>query len=464
MSDEYQRFVAGKLSRAIATGIPGATASSPSLFAFQALLVEWALRRGRAAIFAGTGLGKSRMQITWASIVAGHTGMPVLILAPLAVASQTVAEGAAIGINVTLCREASDVRPGVNITNFDRAHKFDAGAFCGVVLDESSILKASDGATRRALTEQWANTPFRLCCTATPSPNDYVELGQHAEFLGICTAAEMRAEYFVHDGGSTQDWRLKGHARKPFWRFVASWAALVRSPADLGFDASAYVLPDLTVKHHVIEASHESARASGMLFAQEASTLSERRAARKGTLSERVERCAEMVNSDRQPWIVWCALNDESDALRRAIPDAVEVRGSNTEEDREHALRAFSSGQARVIVTKSSVTGMGLNWQHCARQAFVGIDDSFERYYQAIRRSWRFGQTRPVEVHLFSSELEGAVLKNLRRKEAEYEAMADELAQETAEFVRAEVVGATRQANTYNPTVRMKLPKWLRSA
>jgi hypothetical protein len=460
--NDYQQFVAGKLARVVPTGIPGANVESPHLFPFQRDLVQWALRRGRAAIFAGTGLGKSRMQLTWAAAVADYTGKPTLIMAPLAVAAQTVAEGAAIGLDVTLCREPGDVRSGVNITNFDRAHKFDASMFGGVALDESSILKASDGATRRALTEQWAQTAFRTCYSATPSPNDHTELGQHAEFLGVCSAAEMRAEYFVHDGGSTQDWRLKGHARKPFWRFVASWAALVRSPADLGYDASAYVLPPLTVHHHVIGADQESVRASGMLFAQEASSLMERRAARKGTMSARVEQCSALVNSDAQPWVVWCALNDESDMLMRAIPGAVEVRGSNTEEEREHALRAFSTGEARVIISKSSVTGMGLNWQHCARQAFVGIDDSFERYYQAIRRSWRFGQTRPVEAHLFSSELEGAVLKNLQRKEREYDQMTEELSRETAEFVRAEVRGAERQANTYSPTLPIHVPNWLK--
>lgn len=458
---KYKDFIARKLEAVPPTGIADAVVSSPHLFEFQRLLVQWALRRGRAAIFAGTGLGKTRQEVVWSQAVHEHLGKPGLIVCPLGVASQTIAEAAGIGIEVSRVREPEDVRPGLNIVNYERVQKLDTSIFGSVALDESSILKASDGATRKALTERFASTPFRLCLTATPSPNDYTELCTHAEFLGICSRVEMLSEYFVHDGGSTQDWRLKGHARQAFWRFVSSWAALVRSPADLGFDDSAYHLPPLHVHDHIIEASAEDVFSTGQLFATEAGSLSERRAARKRSLSERVARCAELVNGDREPWIVWCALNDESEALARAIPGSVEIRGSNTEDEREAALDAFSSGRVRVCITKSSITGMGLNWQHCARQAFVGIDDSFERYFQAVRRSWRFGQTRDVHVHRFLSEEERSVLKNLQRKELEAAVMAEELSRETSAAVREAVCGQTRTTNHYAANSQMKVPAWM---
>jgi hypothetical protein len=401
------------------------------------------------------------MQLEWADRVTAYVARPVLILAPLAVAQQTVSEGERMGVHVTLCREAGDVRDGINIANYERLHKFDPSMFGGVVLDESSIIKHHDAKTLRLLLEAFAQTPFRLCATATPAPNDYTELGTHAEFLGVCTRAEMLSEFFCHDGGETQVWRVKGHARQAFWRFVASWGALLRSPSDLGYDDGAYRLPPLTVHQHRISADRDSVRAAGLLFAEEAHTLSERRDARRATIAARVRECAALVNGDRQPWIVWCDLNAESDALRAAIPDALEVRGSDSLEEKEDRLRAFSDGRARVMITKPSIAGFGLNWQHCARVAFVGVTDSWEAYYQAVRRCWRFGQSRPVDVHVFASELEGEVVRNLERKEADAERMASELSAETQESMRTEVMGQARQTREYNPTVPMALPSWL---
>jgi superfamily II DNA or RNA helicase len=456
----YQDFVSTKLVRTPPVGFD-ATVDDDHLFPFQRDLVRWALARGRCAIFASTGLGKSRMQATWAARVAHHVERPVLILAPLAVARQTADEGAKIGIRVTVCREQSDVQPGVNITNYDRIHLFDPSAFGGVVLDESSIIKHHTAKTLATLIESFGDTPFKLCCTATPSPNDYVELGTHAEFLGICSRAEMLAEYFVHDGGETQKWRLKGHARSVFWRFVASWGALVRSPEDLGYDGSAYVLPKLTVTHHTIAASEESVRESGLLFAAPASGLMERRAARKGSIGDRVAQCAELVNSTTEPFVVWCDLNAESDALAKAIPDAVEIRGSMTSEEKEAALIKFASGDARVVISKCSITGFGLNWQHCARMAFVGVTDSWEAYHQATKRIHRFGQRRECEVHVFASELEGAVIANLARKERDAAAMAEELSREAGESVREAVRGSRRISNSYEATKVMTIPSWI---
>ncbi|AHX12921.1 helicase [Dyella jiangningensis] len=457
----YSDFIAGKLQHALPTGL----SYDPRLDAYDLLphqhdLVRWSLRRGRCAIFADTGLGKTRMQLAWADQVHRVTGFDVLILAPLAVAAQTVEEGKAIGVTVHPCRERDDARPGINITNYDRLHKFEPAAFGAVVLDESSCIKHSDTKTLAALLQAFASTPFKLCATATPAPNDWTELGTHAEFLGICSRAEMLAEYFVHDGGETQVWRLKGHAREQFWRWVASWGAMVRRPSDLGHDDSAYLLPPLHIHEHLIETQAE---ATGMLFALEASTLSERRAARKGSLADRVAACAAMVNATEGPAIVWCDLNDESKALVKAIDGALEITGADDVDVKEARLDTFKHAPNQRLISKPSICGFGLNWQHCATMAFVGVTDSYEAYYQAVRRIWRFGQTQPCHVHIYASHLEGAVVANLKRKEAAALSMADQLSTATRDAVRAEVTGVTRQTNSYLPRQRITVPHWLTS-
>lgn len=457
----YDEFVARKLAVVPPTGITTELDLPSSLFPFQRDLVSWACRRGRAAIFADTGLGKTAMSLSWAREVVRATGGDVLVLAPLAVAAQTAAEGNRLGVHVEVCRDGSDVRAGVNVANYERLHRFDPSRFAGVVLDESSCIKHHDAKTLRTLLDAFSRTPFRLACTATPAPNDHAELGTHAEFLGVSTRAEMLAEFFCHDGGETQTWRLKGHARTAFWRHVASWGALLRRPSDLGYDDGGYALPDLVVAEHVVAAPVETYRAAGMLFAGEARTLSERRDARRASTVDRVAACAARVNADAEPWIVWCDLNAESDALARAIPGAVEIRGSDDIDVKEQRLRDFSEGRVRVLVTKPSIAGFGLNWQHCARVAFVGVTDSWEAYYQSVRRCWRFGQRRAVEVHIHASEAEGAVLANLRRKEIDARRLGEELARETADAVRAEVCGQTRTTNGYNAAKRICVPMWL---
>ena len=461
----YQDFVARKLTRVPPTGLSDAqsVALPAGLFDFQECLVRWALSRGRAAIFADTGLGKSRMQLSWAQAVHAATGHDVLILAPLAVAAQTVEEGESIGVKVKQCKDGAEVEPGITITNYDRLHRFDTARFGAVVLDESSVIKHHTSKTLQILLEAFEQTPFKLCATATPAPNDWTELGTHAQFLGICTQVEMLSEYFVHDGGETQTWRLKGHAREQFWRWVASWAALVRKPSDLGFDGSRYELPALRVSQHTVkDDSHDSAE-TGMLFALEANTLSERRDARKRSMQKRVDACAAMVNADHQPWIVWCDLNAEGDALRAAIPGAVEIRGSDDPDVKEQRLMDFAHGRIRVLITKPSIAGFGLNWQHCARMAFVGVTDSWESYYQAVRRCWRFGQSREVEVHIFASDLEGAVVTNLQRKERDALDMADALSAETKGAVMEAVTGSKRMTNTYSPKRIAALPAWIKT-
>lgn len=459
----YQEFIGRKLETVAPAGLTTIGELPAGLFPHQSDLVRWALRIGRAAIFADTGLGKSRMQIAWADQIHRATGRDVLILAPLAVAAQTVEEGERLGVPITHCRENADVRSGLNITNYDRLHKFDTSRFGAVVLDESSVIKHHDTRTLALLLDAFKATPYRLCATATPAPNDWTELGTHAEFLGVCTRTEMLAEFFCHDGGETQTWRLKGHARHAFWRWVSAWGAMLRKPSDLGYEDDRYNLPPLAVREHLVEGNDEVLRDESMLFALEANTLSERRDARRASLDARVKACADMVNSDAEPWIVWCDLNAESDALKAAIPGAVEIRGSDSAEDKESRLMAFAHGQIRVLITKPSIAGWGLNWQHCARMAFVGVTDSFEAYYQAVRRCWRFGQSREVHVHLFASAMEGSVLGNLKRKEADALAMAESLSQETKAAVMAEVRGTSRQTNPYNAAKRIQIPAWLKT-
>lgn len=456
----YSSYIGAKLASDPPSGIE-APHGYAGLFPHQDDLIGWALRRGRCAIFADTGLGKSRMEVAWADVICRETKLDALILAPLAVAPQTVSEGASVGVNVTHCLSDSDVRPGINIANYERLHRFDPGRFGAVVLDESSCIKHHETKTLKALIEAFEKTPYRLCATATPAPNDWTELGTHAEFLGIRSRAEMLAEFFVHDGAETQVWRLKGHARRAFWQWVASWGAMVRRPSDLGHDDSAYALPPLAVTQHTVKGPEIG---GGMLFAVEAQTLMERRDARRESIAERVKACADMVNSDLQPWVVWCDLNAEGDALRAAIPGSIEIRGSDDLETKEARLADFAAGRIRVLVTKPSIAGFGLNWQHCARMAFVGVTDSFEAYYQAVRRCWRFGQSRPVEVHIFASEREGSVVANLKRKEHDAIAMADALSEETLSAVRANVLGSAREHNPYIPAARVIVPPFMEAA
>lgn len=444
------------------SGLSSVDGLAGPMFPHQGALTKWSLKRGRSAIFARTGLGKTRMELAWADAIHRETGRQVVILTPLAVAAQMAREALVMGLQASVVRESEDQTAPICICNYERLHKLDISRYAGVVLDESSIIKHHTAKTLALLIETFGPTLYKLCATATPAPNDWTELGNHAEFLGICSRSEMLSEFFCHDGGETQVWRLKGHARSAFWRWVSSWGAMVQSPADLGFDGSAYELPPLTVTEHRVEVQAEAA--AGSLFALEASTLSERREAKRGSLQARVEACARIVNADRQPWVIWVELNDESDACVQALDDAIEVRGSQDADEKEARLLDFSEGRARVLVTKSSIAGFGLNWQHCARMAFVGATDSWESYYQSVSRCQRFGQKRPVEVHIFSGRYEESILRNLQRKEADAKALGLELARETHDAVMAEVIGQqTRETNTYNAGKRVLAPSWLTS-
>ena len=457
----YDDFLKAKVQFNPPTGLTTLPPLPSTLFPHQDALVKWALRRGRSAIFADTGLGKMRMELVWSDIVRQETRKPVLMLTPLAVAPQVVAEAGVINMDgVVHAREQSEAGP-ITVTNYDRLHLFDASKFGAVVLDESSIIKNHTAKTLQQLNDAFVDTPFKLPASATPSPNDWTELGTHAEFLGVCTRAEMLAEYFVHDGGDTQTWRLKGHAREQFWRWVSSWGAMVRRPSDLGFDDSLYQLPPLHIEQHTVGTS--AGATDGRLFALEAQTLSERRDARKASLMQRCEAVARMVNADKQPWIVWTELNVEGDVLKRLIPGAVEVRGSDPVEHKEKTLADFAAGRIRVLISKPSICGWGLNWQFCRRIAFAGASDSWEAFYQAIRRCWRFGQIKAVFVHVFASAIEGAVVANLKRKEADAVLMAEALASETRAAVMEAVLGLSRETNPYHARAAVNSPSWLQS-
>jgi hypothetical protein len=460
----YEDFIAQKRMTAPMAGIADPAPVNEMLFPFQRDIVRWALMKGKAAIWADCGLGKSPMALEWGRAVCEHTGGDVLILTPLAVAQQFKREGDKFGVPVTVCRERGDLRPGVNVANYERLGKLDGFDPAGVVIDESSILKDYTSRTRNELIERFARTPFRLACTATPAPNDHMELGNHAEFLGVMTRAEMLAMFFVHDGGSTQDWRLKGHGVRDFWRWVCTWAVNIRSPSDLGYDGSRFILPPLNIHEHVVAMGDDFARKQGTLFTVDARGLKEQREARKASLSDRIDMAASIVNAEPgEPWIVWTDLNDESSGVAEKIPGAIEVTGSDSMDAKEKAMADFTTGAARVIVSKPSIAGWGLNWQHCARVVFVGISHSFEAWYQAIRRSYRFGQTRPVECHVIVSEAERSVLANLKRKQADAVTMATRMSAETSEFVRADLEGMRRTFTDYKPTKTMTVPAWVGS-
>ena len=390
------------------------------LYDFQRGLVEWSTRKGRSAIFADCGLGKTPMQLVWAENVVRQTGGRVLILTPLAVAAQTAREAEKFGIGARVSRDG-ELTSDIVIANYERLHYFDNSDFVGAVCDESSILKNFDGSTRAAITEFMRLLPYRLLCTATAAPNDYIELGTSSEALGELGFSDVLSRFFKktqktytrRDEHRGEMYRFRGHAEKDFWRWVCSWARAIRKPSDAGCDDGPFVLPQLTTRDHIVKASRPR---DGCLFDVPAVGLQEQREERKRTLAERCEMAATLVNDTGQPAVCWCHLNTEGDLLTKLIPDAVQVAGRDTDDHKEETLEAFAAGEVRVLVTKPTIAGFGLNWQHCAHQTFFP-SHSFEQWYQAVRRSWRFGQTRPVIVDVIASEGERDVMANLQRKQ-----------------------------------------------
>ena len=455
--DAYDEFLASKRIGFVPSGFDAdMTVSSPMLMPYQSDIVSWACKRGRSAIFARYGTGKTAMQLEWAHQVHVQTGGDVLIMAPLAVAQQTKREGDKFGIPVTVCRSQADMQPGINVTNYEMLPHFETCELAGVVLDESSIMKHQDSKTRGMLIERFAQTPYKLCCTATPAPNDHMELGGHSEFLGIMSRTEMLSTFFVHDGGDTSAWRLKGHAEKEFWAWVCSWAVMLRTPSDLGYSNEGFDLPPLTYHQIEVTVEHQDQAPSGAqmyLMPVEALTLVDRRNARKISMVDRVAKAAELINADSEQWIVWCNLNSESEALTKAIPGAVEVTGSDSAEHKIQAMLDFTEGRARVVVTKPSIWGFGLNLQNCHLEAFVGLSDSFEEIDQAVHRCHRYGQDKPVDVFIITSELEGAVVRNVDRKRKDHERMTDNMIEQMKDLNTANIHGLGQQTDTYNTNV-----------
>lgn len=404
----------------------------PMLHPWQAEIVAWAVRKGRAALWEDTGLGKTFQQIEWLRLSSGTR--PGLIVAPLAVCQQTVREAAKLGLEARYTREGGKLGRGLWVTNYELATRFDPDALGAVVLDEASILKNHDGKTRTALIHHFAEVPGRLTCTATPAPNDIEELTNQAEFLGVIRRVDMLATYFVNDP-KVNGWRVKGHARGPMFRWMAQWAIALRRPSDMGYPDDGYILPSLRIIPEFVAAGTDAPE--GQLFATPADLggVGGRAKVRRSTIAARCERATQLVeNEPGEPWLIWCGLNDEADRLAASIPGAVNVHGSMTPEEKAELLLAFADGQIRYLITKPGIAAFGLNFQHCARMAFVGMNDSYEAMYQGIRRCWRYGQARPVHAHIVLSELEAAIAENVRRKERE------------AARLMADLVSAMRQA------------------
>ena len=445
MNQSYSDFLEAKKITPIISGFDiDAESLNSNLFDFQRVIVKWALKRGRAAIFADTGLGKTLMQTSWANEVVNHTNGNVIIFAPLCVAQQTVREGEKFGISINYCRTPEGIKDGINISNYEMLENFDLSEFAGVVLDESSIIKNRDGKTRNAMIEACQQVPYRLSCTATPSPNDFMELGNQCEFLGIMGMTEMLATYFINDAGDTGTWILKGHARVKFWEWLSTWACVIRSPNDLGFDGSAYVLPKLNMFEYVVESAPTTD-----LFADIATGLMERNKARKDSIDDRVAKCAELVNGSNDQFVIWCHRNEEAEKLTSLIDGAIDVSGSDSIEHKEKSVNEFLEGKIRVLVSKPKILGSGMNFQNCHNTCFVGLSDSWEQYYQAIRRFWRFGQTKEVNVHVISAESEGAVVANIKRKEEQNALMGAEMVKHMSESMKHEIFGATLAKDEY---------------
>lgn len=451
----YRAFIASKGTHARSEGFaPGPLPDR--LFPHQRAAVEFACHRGRAAAFLDTGLGKSGVEAVFAHEAMRASGKPALILTPLAVARQMQRECEAFGIEAGVIREDADVWSGVNIANYERLPKLDTRRFGAVVLDESSILKSFTGPTKRMLCEAFAETPYRLAATATPAPNDHMEIGQHAEFLGHMGSMEMLCRWFVNDTSTaSQDWRLKGHAAADFWRWVASWARAASLPSDLGGDDDGFILPPLHYRTHVVQAD-VSIDTGGALFRLVDNSATSIHAEKRRTLVERVEIAAELANAADGAVVVWCETNDESAALVRAIPDAIEVTGSMTPDEKERALDAFTFGERRVVVSKPKLAGFGLNWQHATTAVFASISHSYEQHYQAVRRLWRFGQTKPVTAHVVLADTEYAMWTNVRRKADDHSRMKAAMAR----AMREAQAPADRRA-AYTKAAQIALPRWM---
>jgi superfamily II DNA or RNA helicase len=453
---EYRDFIA---TRAVKSEKHGFTpdAHNQHLKAHQTAVVNFALERGKSAGFLDTGLGKSLIELEFAKQCADETRKPSLILTPLAVAGQMVREGKKFGIDARQIREQSEVGAGVMVANYERLPKLDPASFGAVVLDESSILKSYAGRTRAAIQEAFDGMRFKLAATATPSPNDHTELGNHAEFLGVMRQQEMLSKWFINDTKTaSQDWRLKGHAVEDFWSWVASWSRCATMPSDLGGDDTGYILPDIDRKMHEVTADRTQ-ETDGLLFRIPEMSATSFHAEKRLTLRQRCEKAAELANHDK-PVTVWCETNDESALLTKLIPGAIEVHGSQTAEEKERRLLGFADGDYRVMVTKPKLAGFGVNWQHCAHAVFASISFSYEQHYQAVRRSHRFGQQERVRNDIVISDTERSIWEVINVKSKKH----DEMKSRMAEAMR-HAQSLTKRRVAYDRPLDLQFPYWLKT-
>ncbi len=458
---DYKEFIAKKRVAIEPMGFDVATGEmNPMLKDWQSLVTRWALKRGRAALFADTGLGKTFMQLEWASHVFDATNKPVVIHCPVGIRHQTRRESTKFKINckVAVVNDQSEVIHGINLVNYEKIHKFHAGQWGGVVLDESSILKSLTSKTRIELTEIYANTRFRLACTATPSPNDQDEIGFHAEWLGVKKSSDMRNEFFYHDSGDTGKWTLMPHAHKPFWRWVSEWAVCIGMPSDIGGSDDGYILPELRVHRHVVESEVQAS--DGFLFSTSGISATSIHGEKRQTNVARCERSVEILNSGKGSCIIWCDTNYEADELKRMIPDAIEVRGNETESAKESKITKFLTEHNVVLISKPSIFGFGINAQNCNRMIFAGLSYSFESYYQAIRRCWRFGQTKPVDVHIVIADSESAIESAINRKSSDFDAMRCGMALAMKDS-QLEQLGIDHRKKQYRPAKQFVLPNFM---
>lgn len=458
----YEDFLKNKELKSIKAGFDVTNEwLSDKLFPFQRDIVRWALKKGKAAILTGCGTGKTFMLLMWAWCVHKKTNGNVLIVAPLSVVKQTAREAKKFDIcTVNICREQEDVKDGINITNYEIVEKFNAEDFVAVVLDESSILKSFTSKTTADFTQRFHRTPYKLLCTATIAPNDFTEIGTSAEFLGIMSRTEMLATYFVHDGGKTSDWRLKKAGINKFWEWFATWAIYFNSPSDLGYEIKGYDLPELTIETVLTESKVNDYE----MFVKVAETLQERREARKESMEDRTDKALALTQSDNSQWLLWVDYNDESEMLRKKIPDCVEIKGSDDPETKAQASIDFANGDIRCLVSKPSIFGFGSNFQGCHNEIFCGLSDSYERFYQAVRRCWRFGQTREVKVYIILSEKEVSILENIKKKQAQMDEMQRNMTALMKDVTLSEIKHTTRITTNYKPEKELVLPDFLKGA
>lgn len=456
---DYSEFLDHKQRQSIESGFSVRKEDlNDHLFPFQKDIVAWSLKKGRSCIFADCGLGKTIIQLEFAHQVCSRTNGTALIIAPLSVAEQTKREGEKFGIDVTVCRDQIDIKRGmVNITNYEIISHFDPDSFNCVVLDESSILKSFTSTTRNELIDIFGKTEYKLCCTATPSPNDYMEMGNHSEFIGVMTRSEMLSTYFIHDGSDTSKWRLKGHGEKKFWEWVATWAICMRTPADLGYSDEGYRLPKLNIIEDIVE----SEASAYELFARRAETLSERREARKSSQDQRVQIAKTLTDNSSEQWLIWCDYNSESSQLRKSIQDSTEVVGADSPERKSEVAMMFTDGKVKNLISKPSIYGFGMNFQNCHNVIYCGISDSFESFYQSVRRCWRYGQKNTVNVHIIISERELNVLDNVKDKQRRMDEMQRNMIALMHDITMSDIRHTTRITTEYKPNERMEVPAWI---